>query len=329
MIKFLVIGLGSMGKRRIRCLLALGIPRESIWGYDIREDRKIEAVNLYKINTIDDPVKIIINVDVVIISTPPDQHICYMDMAIKYKKPAFVEAGVILKGLEEIRDKAKKNNVFIAPSCTLIFHPLVQDIGSIIKDGRFGRITNFTYHSGQYLPDWHPWEDINDYYVSKRETGGAREIVAFELTWITKLMGFPQDIHGYFTKTSNLNCQIDDCYAISMRFKNFLGLLMVDVVSRKATRKLILNFENGQIYWDWDKNCLEIYDAIKKRDIYIYGPTGTSHQGYNKNIIEEMYIDELQSFLDALMGNGTYPNDLDSDIKVLKLLQQIEGGILP
>ena len=49
----LIIGLGSMGKRRIRCLKALGI--NSIWGYDTREDRKREAKEKYQIQIIDDP----------------------------------------------------------------------------------------------------------------------------------------------------------------------------------------------------------------------------------------------------------------------------------
>ena len=39
--KFLVIGLGSMGKRRVRNLLANG--EKSIFGFDLREDRRKET----------------------------------------------------------------------------------------------------------------------------------------------------------------------------------------------------------------------------------------------------------------------------------------------
>ena len=45
--KFLVIGLGSMGKRRIRCLQALGF--QDIVGVDVREDRRQEAQTSYGI----------------------------------------------------------------------------------------------------------------------------------------------------------------------------------------------------------------------------------------------------------------------------------------
>ena len=49
---------------------------------------------------------------------------------------------------------------------------------------------------GSILPDWHTYEDVSEYYVSKKETGGGREIVPFELTWITLVLGFPKRVVG-------------------------------------------------------------------------------------------------------------------------------------
>ena len=43
----LIIGLRSMGKRRVRCLKALGIEGKNIYGMDKREDRCIEAKDTY------------------------------------------------------------------------------------------------------------------------------------------------------------------------------------------------------------------------------------------------------------------------------------------
>ncbi len=49
--KILQIGLGSMGKRRIRNFQALGL--KDIVGFDFRNDRRDEAEKKYKIKTID------------------------------------------------------------------------------------------------------------------------------------------------------------------------------------------------------------------------------------------------------------------------------------
>ena len=52
--KFLIIGLGSMGKRRVRCLKVLGISQDNIYGMDKRADRCREAKEKYGIHIIKD-----------------------------------------------------------------------------------------------------------------------------------------------------------------------------------------------------------------------------------------------------------------------------------
>ena len=50
MLKIIVIGLGSMGKRRIRNLLKLGY--DDIIGFDPRDDRRKETRKKYKIDSV-------------------------------------------------------------------------------------------------------------------------------------------------------------------------------------------------------------------------------------------------------------------------------------
>ena len=323
--KFCIIGLGSMGKRRIRCLKALGYEK-NIAGFDIRQDRRDEAHELYNIPVFDNNDKISLHdFDCLIISVPPDKHTEYIQIAIKNKIPSFVEASVNIEGLEELNQIAKEADVLIAPSCTMLFHPAIRDIKRIIRSEEFGKITNFSFHSGQYLPDWHPWEKVSEYYVSNKKTGGGREIVPFELTWIVDLIGYPKRVTGFYGKTADVGAEIDDTYVISMDFGVCLGTLTVDVVSRFATRSLILNLENAQILWNWNEHQIKIYDAINQRWIFYQNPEGTSVTGYNKNIIDEMYIQELESFIDCVTNKQPYLNSLDKDIAVLKLLNRVEG----
>jgi predicted dehydrogenase len=325
-VNILVIGLGSMGKRRIRCLERLG--SESTSGYDLRKDRREEAKEKYNVVVASNLDKGVLDkIDALIISTPPDQHNQYIRLAIENKKPAFVEASVLLEGLEELNSLAKKQHIIIAPSCTMRFHPVIKDIKIIVSSRQYGKVTNFSYHSGQYLPDWHPWEDVKDFYVGRKETGGCREIVPFELTWIVDLMGMPKTVGGFFGKTTDVGADVDDTYVLALDFGEAFGNLMVDVTSRYATRSLILNMERGQILWRWNENVLKVYDAVSQRWIPHYYPQGQTEEGYNKNIIENMYIEETNSFISAIEGKGTFPNSLDDDIEVLKLLYKLEGKI--
>jgi len=45
---------------------------------------------------------------------------------------------------------------------------------------------------------------------------------------------------------------------------------------------------------------------------------------YNKNITEEMYINEINCFISAVEGENLYPNSLIDDYRVLNLLYSSE-----
>ena len=326
--KFLVVGLGSMGKRRIRCLKAIGYDETKIFGFDTSISRNQESETQYGISTFKDFNDAMEKVkpDAMIISVPPDRHHEYMKIAISNNIHFFVEASVVDTDLDQVIENARNSKVVTAPSCTLLFHPAIRKIGDIIKKEELGTVSNVLYHSGQYLPDWHTYEKVSDYYVSNPSTGGGREIVPFELTWLTKVFGFPKRVCGNFRKTINIQGaeKIDDTYNFLMDYESFLASISVDVVSRYATRRLTINGDKKQLRWDWDDNHITIFDPEKQTWDCIEYDMESAQEGYNANIGENMYIDEIKHFIAAIENKAEYQNTLERDHKVLKLLYAIE-----
>lgn len=325
-IKAVVIGLGSMGKRRVRCLQALGV--KDIVGVDFRVDRCEEAAKRYGIRVeLDLPVVLsTFAPDVAIISLPPKAHVSAMNSCLKQRVPFFVEASVVDEGLAEVIALAKQSNILAAPSTTLHFHPAIAEVTRIVRSGQLGKISNVMLHSGQYLPDWHTYESVSDYYVSDPVTGGAREIVPFEMTWFTELFGFPRRVAGQFRKTIEIDGAdyIEDTYNGLLDYGTFLATITVDVVSRHATRRLIINGAKGQLAWSWDDAAIKVFDGATKQWTEFCYEMETAEPGYNKNIGENMYIDEIRAFLDAASGKASFPNTLEQDHRVLKLLYALE-----
>jgi predicted dehydrogenase len=325
-LKILVVGLGSMGKRRIRNLKANGVT--NVFGFDLRPDRRSEVENTYQIPVFTDfeTATAHNSYDAWIISVPPDVHHIYIKEALKLNIPSFIEASVVDTDMEMIINEARAKKILLAPSCTLFFHPAIKKIATIVAAKSLGKITNILYHSGQYLPDWHSYEKVSDYYVSKRETGGAREIVPFELTWLTMLFGFPERITGLYKKTINIEGaeNIEDTYNLLLDYNDFILNLSVDVVSRCATRKLVINGEKGQLLWDWNENLIRLYNAETMNWNSVTYEISEAHSGYNKNITETMYNQEVEAFLNGVLNNGHYPNTLMNDHKVLKVLYAVE-----
>ena len=68
----------------------------------------------------------------------------------------------------------------------------------------------------------------------------------------------------------------------------------------------------------------KIYDSDKKLWSNFDKIEGKAQDGYNPNIIEEMYIEEINTFIKGISNQSLFPNDIKSDIKVLELLNKIE-----
>lgn len=322
--KFLIVGLGSMGKRRIRNLQYLR--EKDIIGFDLREDRRKESEEKYEIKTFMDFKEAMReNPDALIISTPPDLHIEYAVIAAEKNKHFFMEAGILNERMAKLIDLCKNKSIVAAPSCTMRFHPAVKVMKKLVDDDKIGRILAFTHHSGQYLPDWHPWENYRAFYVSKRETGACKEIVPFELVWITWLLGTVKKVACTKGKLSNLDVDIDDVYQLLFEFESgALGNMLVDVIARYPIRHCKILGENGLIIWDWNERCVKLFDANEKKWIEYPQGEGIHEKGYVPQIIEDMYIEEMDYFIKAIKGDTRYPYTLEEDKKILDILYLAE-----
>jgi len=314
--RFLVVGLGSMGKRRIRNLLALG--ERDLVGFDTRKERRREAVDRYGIRTcehIEDGMAT--DPDALIISTPPDQHTPYALLAVREGKHFFTEASVLDDRLAELEAESQRQGVIAAPSCTMRFHPAIRKAKEVLDGGTVGRVCAFTHHFGEYLPRWHPWENYRDFYVSRRPTGGCREIVPFELVWLTWLCGDVEAISAFKGRIGELDVDIDDLYQIILRFQSgCLGHLQVDVLQRVGYRQSRFVCSEGIISWDWDARKLLVYSAD--------GCWREHPDTYNHNSVEGFYIDEIAAFLAAIRGEQPWPYKLSDDRCILSLLRAAE-----
>lgn len=320
--KFLVVGLGSMGKRRIRNLNYLN--QNNIIGCDTSHERRKEVETKFGIKTFSSLDKAFQqNPNAVIISTPPDRH---YELAIKTaerKLPFFMEANVIPEGFENVVLACSKNKVFYAPSCTMRFNTSLKKIHELIEKKSIGNVLEFMYHVGQYLPDWHPYEDYRKFYVSKKESGACREIVPFELNWMTWTFGKIINLTSIKRKVSKLESDIDDIYASILEFENgTIGNFVVDVLSRVPYRSLKIIGDEGVIVWEWlEKNVKMFHYSTKSWEEYKESP-GIKMDGYVAE--EDAYIDEIRTFIAGLSNPSNYPHAPENEVKILELLKKIE-----
>jgi len=322
--KFLVVGLGSMGKRRVRNLQYL--KAGEIIGFDLRKERCREAREKYNIKTFARFKEAMAeNPDVFIISVPSNLHHHYAMIAAQHNKHFFTESNFLPQGIDDLINVEKKKNIVAVPSFTMPHHPSVKLMKKFTEENKIGKILSFTYHLGAYLPAWHPWEDYRKVYFSKKETPGSKEMVACELTWIVWMLGNVKRVSTFKGKLSNLETAIDDVYQIILEFKNgILGNMLIDIVSQPSEREMRLIGEKGTIHWYSEKDLIKVFDAKKNKWKSYIKKEKISQPGYSVKTHEEMYVEEIEDFIKAIKGRQNYPYTFSQEKNIINILRAIE-----
>jgi len=324
--KFLVIGSGSMGKRRIR-LIKQNYKDITLIGVDLNSDRCAEISELFNLKTytnLDEAIKEE-KPDAALVCTSPIYHSKIILNCLKKNINVFTEINLISDDYDEIMDTAKEKNLKLFLSSTFLYRNEIRYIIDKVKN--IGKLA-YSYHVGQYLPDWHPWESYKDFFVSDKRTNGCRELMAIELPWIVKAFGDIKNVHVIRNNITDLNLNYCDNYMIMFEHENGnVGSFNVDIASRKATRSLEVYNEELHIKWEGTPETLYDYN-FNNKDFDMINTYGSIHRDtkYVSNIIEDAYLSEITSFVNYLKGEEN--NDIHTfadDSKIIKVIDLIEG----
>ncbi len=316
-----VIGLGSMGKRRIRLIREM-YPQYNIFGIDGREDRRQETADRFSINCYKALAEIPLEIECVFVCTSPLSHNYIIRDALRCGYHVFTELNLVLDGYDNNIKLAKEKNVKLFLSSTFFYREEVKYIrGKINTDNQW----NYVYHIGQYLPDWHPWENYKDFFLGDKRTNGCREILAIELPWLIGTFGNVIDVNVVGNKLTKLNIDYNDNYMIQLIHENGnKGCLIVDVVSPVAVRKLEIYTEGKYLAWDGTPDSLVEFDSENKRAETVHLAEKTEHMdGYSSFVVENAYKNEIQEFFNVVLNDKEPLYNFEKDKMILELIDRI------
>ena len=324
--KIIVIGLGSMGKRRLRLLCER--KDVELYGIDSQESRCEEVMEKFGITcfkSISEAVEAE-NIEAAVISTSPLSHASIIKECLSRNLHVFTEINLVQDGYEENMALAKEKDLVLFLSSTFLYRKETQTIIEKVQSAKCP--LNYIYHVGQYLPDWHPWETYNSYFIGNPRTNGCREIMAIDLPWIVTAFGPVKRVFAVKSKNTMLNVNYNDNYLITIEHKNGnKGILAVDVVSRKPIRHIDVYGETFQISWNGTSDSLMEYDVDNKIENRIDFEDASEHiEGYAAFVTENPYREELNAFLAQIDNpDNKLPWDFEKDLDVLKLINKIES----
>ncbi len=172
--RVLVIGVGSIGERHVRCLQST--ERCEVGFVEINASLRAGVAERYSITSHYDSLTkaLVENWDAAVIATPADTHIpialqlTEANLHLLIEKPLSTRLDDIDILIEKIREK----NLIAGVAYVYRAHPAAQKLYEHIKSGEYGKPVQLTLMSGQNFPFYRPaYREI--YYTDRKRGGGA------------------------------------------------------------------------------------------------------------------------------------------------------------
>ena len=323
--KFLIAGLGSIGRRHFRNLIALDerdivllrtrkatLPNDELAGYPVETDLT-EALQKHK-------------PDAVVVANPTSLH---LDIAI----PA-AEAGChillekpvshSLERLDVLQKTAERMGSKILVGFQFRYHPTLNKARQLIQSSALGKILTVHAHWGEYLPQWHPWEDYRPSYAARAELGGGVIVtLTHPLDYLRYLLGDVDSLWSFNSHISPLDVDVDDVAEIGLKFANgAIGGVHVNYFQRPPVHRLEIVGTNGTLRWDNADGILYFYKMPASFGSYSDQPPApvvdTFHltAGFERN---QLFVAQTRHFIEVVRGESEPVCSLEDGVMALRL----------
>lgn len=322
--KFLIAGFGSIGRRHLSNLLALGekdvlvyhtghstLPEAQLAGFQVETDLAAALAH---------------RPDAVIIANPTALH---LDVAIPAAQAGchiLMEKPVSdsLDGTGELKTALARGGGRLLVGFQFRFHPGLRKAAELLRNGAIGRPVFARAHWGEYLPNWHPWEDYRQSYTSRPELGGGVvRTLTHPFDYLHWLLGEGQVVSAQVGTLGDLDIPVEDTAEISLRFAGgALGSLHLNYLQQPASHTLEIIGTQGTLRWDNADGTLHCFRAATAAWEQFPVP-----QGFERNTL---FVDEMRHFIDVASGRAEPICTLDDGLRVQELaLDALKWKVAP
>lgn len=311
-IKILVLGVGSIGERHIKNLLELGY-RNIILCRTIGQIPRTIACDYPTFGELDDALAEL--PDCVLICNPTHLHADSVIRCLEAGCSVFVEKPIATSTLDLLRIKSAISQFRkpVVVGYMMRYHPAIKEITSIKNDGLLGKPIHFRSVWGEFLPDWHPWEDYRKSYAARSDMGGGATLtLSHDIELALRLMGPFSRVSKVETGGSFLNTDCPELTDLVVKFESGCsGNIHLNYLAKPPERTIKIYFERGQVIFDYYKNSLQVYnyadDRLTKR---VFGD-------FDRN---DLFREEMYNFMQTVINQDPANYDLEIACDVVRLV---------
>ena len=332
--KFLICGIGSIGQRHFRNLIALGheaafFRSGSSNSYhqafldtflNIEKEKEQNVRMFYRFaDALSD-----FRPDAVIVANPNSEHVTMVLQSVRAGLHVFIEKPLShsMEGISEIETVTVNKNLTVMVGYNLRFHPLLKKMKELSTSGEIGKIISARVDTGEHIKDWHPWEDYRKTYAPyKRSGGGVVLCFSHDIDYLYWFLGYPKKIVALGGKRTPLEGDAEDLIKGVLEFAGGVtASLHLDYWQRPPRRVFELVGSEGNLIWDYYAKTLTLlFQDPKKQTKTIDLPID-----FDRN---NMFIDEMKDFIDSIKNGSRPAVTLQDGINVLRIALDLKREI--
>lgn len=322
---FLVIGAGSIGKRHLRNLLAVGVPPGNIAAIDTREDRRQEVRNLgitSTYSTLDESLSAK-RFGAAVICSPTSMHLNHALTLAEQGTHLCIEKPLAhtLEGVDQLQELVTKKGLAVLMAYIFRFSPQIGKVRELLQANAIGKVLCVRGEFSEYLPDWHPWEDYRSFYMAKKSLGGGSILDQSHIMDLVHFLLGPFDqVFAINTKLSRLEIEADDFAEMIVTLKSgAIVSIHTDIFGREHRKNLEIKGEEGNITWDFYAN-----------QVSLYKPESKSLEIYRKFPLDFnlTYLEETRHFIACCKGEAKPLSSLHDGRQTMELILAAERSQL-
>jgi predicted dehydrogenase len=311
--RFVIVGLGSIGERYVRNLLALGHTDIAVVRRERRPPRTVSDERFETYLDLDEALRT--KPQAVIVANPTALHVPVALAAVRAGAHVLMEIPLAssLNHVAELRDAVNKRGAVVLMGHNLRFHPCLLKLRELVAGGGLGRPVFARAEFGEYLPGCHPWEDYRDGYAARQALGGGAVLTSIhEVDFLHWLLGPVTEVAAMVGRTGGLEMDVEDTAAILMRHAGgAVSEVHLDFIQPTYSRGCKVACRAGAVQWRFRENQVLVSDHAR-RDWSVVQELGEFD--FNRT-----YVDELRHFIRCVEGAETPINDLAHGIEILRL----------
>ena len=325
--KFLITGLGSIGQRHYRNLFALGERNIVVYRTGRGSNKKFIAAFIKEFRPkifYDFSEALAYKPDAVIITNPTALHVRLARQAMASGAHVFTEKPFShsLAGTQSLIDLAKKKKLVGYVGYNLRFHPLLRKMKHWFDSGAIGKPVSARAEIGEYLPDWHPWENYRKTYAAREDLGGGVVLTqSHDIDYLYWFFGKAERVAAFGGTKSDLGIDADDMAEAIIEFRSgVVASLGMNYLARPPKRQFEILGTQGRMLWDYHGKILKL--APFKQNAaprIVHEP-----KNFERNT---MFIEELKHFIRCAEGKDKPLVDLADGMESLKIALAVKGSI--